>query len=130
MLSCVKPKVLSYLADVVKQERVPITDDLAVIRSREMPAEIEDYTQFDGVDSERRDLLRALMLEKLDSYISSHHLEAKLPEAIAGSNIVPRSFIDSVPSKLSIPLSDVANGQGESPCNILFFLSRKINIIN
>ncbi|KAF7987572.1 hypothetical protein HCN44_003435 [Aphidius gifuensis] len=114
MLSCVKPRVLAYLTDVVKQERVAITEDLAIIRTREMPPDTENYTQFEEVEPERKDLLRALMLEKLDSYISSHRLEAKLPEAINGSSIVPRSFMDSVPSKLSLPLSDSTSEQGRS----------------
>ncbi|XP_015123807.1 uncharacterized protein LOC107045914 [Diachasma alloeum] len=112
MLSCVKPKVLAYLSDVIKQERVSITEDLAVVRAREMSFENEDYSQYEGVDPDRKELLRSLMLEKLDAYLASHKLEAKLPEAIAGSNIVPRSLVDSVPKSLSIPLSDVSNGQG------------------
>lgn len=111
MLACVKPKVLAYLSDVVKQERVPITEDLAVVRSRVTPEEYEDLTQYEGVDPARKELLRSLMLEKLEAYLGSHRLEAKLPEAIAGSNIVPRSFIESVPQSLSVPLTDVAHGQ-------------------
>lgn len=112
MLSCVKPKVLAYLSDVIKQERVPITEDLAVVRAREMFFDNEDYSQYGNVDPERKELLRSLMLEKLDAYLASHTLEAKLPEAIAGSNIVPRSLIDSVQS-LSIPLSDSSAGTGK-----------------
>ncbi|XP_011314386.1 uncharacterized protein Osi18 [Fopius arisanus] len=112
MLSCVKPKVLAYLSDVIKQERVPITEDLSVIRARQMSFDSEDYSQYEGVDPDRKELLRSLMLEKLDSYLASHTLEAKLPEAIAGSNIVPRSLVESVPKTLSIPLSDNSSGQG------------------
>ena len=115
MLSCVQPKVLAYLSEVMKQERVPITQDLTVVRSREMLEDFvpeDDFSQYNGVDPARKELLRSLMLEKLDTYLSSHRLEAKLPEAIVGSNIVPRSLIDSVPRSLSIPLSDTSNGQG------------------
>ncbi|XP_043664353.1 uncharacterized protein LOC122627338 [Vespula pensylvanica] len=115
MLSCVKPKILSYLSDAVKQERLAITEDLAIVKSREAPEENpEEYypTKYDIADPARRELLRSLMLEKVDAYLSSHTLEAKLPEAIVGSNIVPRSLVESVPKYLSVPLSDSSNGQG------------------
>ncbi|KAG7190688.1 hypothetical protein KM043_006766 [Ampulex compressa] len=115
VLSCAKPKVLAYLSEAVKQERFAITEDLAVVRSRGVAEDTtEDYfgSQYDAVDPARRELLRSLMLEKLDAYLSSHQLEAKLPEAIAGSNIVPRSLVDSMPTSLAIPLADSSNGQG------------------
>nr|XP_003705508.1 PREDICTED: uncharacterized protein LOC100881060 [Megachile rotundata] len=115
MLSCVKPKVLAYLSNAVKQDRLAITEDLAVVKSRDFPEESnEEYypSQYDSVDPARKELLRSLMLEKLDAYLSSHQLEAKLPEAIAGSNIVPRSLVDSMPRSLTVPLSDSSNGQG------------------
>lgn len=88
MLSCVKPKVLAYLSNAVKEDRLAITDDLAVVKSRDMPEESSDEyypPQYNAVDPARKELLRSLMLEKLDAYLSSHQLEAKLPEAIAGS---------------------------------------------
>lgn len=74
---------------------------------------VEDYSplQFDAADPSKRKLLRTLMLEKLDAYLSSHQLEAKLPSAI-GSNVVPRSLIDTMPKSLTIPLSDSSNEQG------------------
>ncbi|KZC11129.1 hypothetical protein WN55_02490 [Dufourea novaeangliae] len=115
MLSCVKPKVLAYLSNAVKQDRIAITEDLAVVKSRDMPEDsIEEYypSQYDTVDPARRELLRSMMLEKLDAYLSSHQLEAKLPEAIVGSNIVPRSLVDTMPRSVAIPLSDSSNGQG------------------
>lgn len=113
MLSCVKPRVLAYLTDVVKQKRVAITEDLAIVRTREMPPDTDNYRQFEEAEPKRKDLSRALMLEELDSYISNHRLEAKLPIAIAESSIVPRSFMDSIPSKLSLPLSDSTSEQGK-----------------
>ncbi|EFN89945.1 uncharacterized protein LOC105192103 [Harpegnathos saltator] len=116
MLSCVKPKVLAYLTDAVKQDRLAITEDLAVIKSCVAPeAEAKDYDlskEYDTEDPSKRKLLRTLMFEKLDAYLSSHQLEAKLPDAITGSNIVPRSLIDSMPRSLTVPLSDSSNGQG------------------
>lgn len=112
MLSCVKPKVLAYLTDAVKQDRLTITENLAVVKSRDAPADnVEDYSQY-AADPSKRKLLRTLMLEKLDAYLSSHQLEAKLPEAIAESNIVPRSLVDSMPKSLTVPLSDSSNEQG------------------
>lgn len=116
MLSCVKPKVLAYLSDVVKEERVPITQDLTIVRSRALHEDTiaeDDFAEYKGVDPARKELLRSLMLEKLDSYLSTHRLEAKLPEAIVGSNIVPRSLVESVPKSLTIPLSDSSNGEGQ-----------------
>ncbi|XP_017882733.1 uncharacterized protein LOC108631855 [Ceratina calcarata] len=115
MLSCVKPKVLAYLSQAVKQDRLAITEDLAIVKSRNFPEEnTEEYypSQYDSVDPARKELLRSLMLEKLDAYLSSHQIEAKLPEAIVGSNIVPRSLVDSMPRSLTVPLSDSSNGQG------------------
>lgn len=115
MLSCVKPKVLAYLTDAVKQDRLAITEDLAVVKSRNAPeGDTEDYEplQYDSADPSKRKFLRTLMLETLDAYLSSHQLEAKLPDAIAGSNIVPRSLVDSMPRSLTVPLSDSSNGQG------------------
>jgi len=117
MLSCVKPKVLAYITDAVKQDRLAITEDLAVVKSSDAPEhKAEDYSpsHFDVADPSKRKLLRTLMLEKLDAYLSSHQLEAKLPVVIAGSNIVPRSLIDSMPKSLTIPLSDSSNEQGNN----------------
>ncbi|XP_043265994.1 uncharacterized protein LOC122405376 [Colletes gigas] len=115
MYSCVKPKVLAYLSNAVKQDRLAITEDLAVVKSRDLPEDNnEEYypSQYDSVDPARSELLRSMMLEKLDAYLSSHQLEAKLPEAIAGSNIVPRSLVENMPTSLTVPLSDSSNGQG------------------
>lgn len=124
MLSCVKPKVLAYLSQAVKEDRLAITDDLAIVKSRNMAEESnEEYypPQYDSVDPARKELLRSLMLEKLDAYLSSHQLEAKLPEAIVGSNIVPRALVDTMPRNLTVPLSDSSNGQG----NKIYFIKRK-----
>ncbi|EZA55602.1 hypothetical protein X777_03857 [Ooceraea biroi] len=116
MLSCVKPKVLAYVTDAVKQDRLAITEDLAVVKSRDASQDSteKDYypSQYDAADPSKRKFLRTLMLEKLDAYLSSHQLEAKLPEAIVGSNIVPGSLLESMPKSLTIPLSDSSNGQG------------------
>ncbi|KAM0736200.1 hypothetical protein ACS0PU_010161 [Formica fusca] len=113
MLSCVKPKVLAYLTDAVKQDRLAITENLALVKSRDAAANsAEDYSQYDAADPSKRKLLRTLLLEKLDAYLSSHQLEAKLPEAIAESNIVPRSLVDSMPKSLIVPLSDSSIEQG------------------
>lgn len=124
MLSCVKPKVLAYITDAVKQDRLAITEDLAVVKSRDASednAKKENYpAQYDTADPTKRKLLRKLMLEKLDAYLSSHQLEAKLPEAIAGSNIVPRSLVDSMPKSLTVPLSDSPSGQGNRTLHSTF----------
>lgn len=116
MLSCVKPKVLAYLSNAVNEEKVAITEDLSIVRSMQVPEDNleEFYSSQDSVDPARKELLRSLMLEKLDAYLSSHKLEAKLPEAIVGSNIVPRALVESVPREVSVPLSGSENGQGMS----------------
>ncbi|KYM94420.1 PREDICTED: uncharacterized protein LOC108781347 [Cyphomyrmex costatus] len=114
MLFCVKPKVLAYITNAVKQDRLTITEDLAIVKSRDVPEhKAEDFpSQYDAADPSKRKLLRTMMLEKLDAYLSSHQLEAKLPEAIVESSIVPRSLVDSMPKSLTIPLSDSSNEQG------------------
>lgn len=116
MLSCAKPKLLKYLTDAIELERLPITQDLSIVRSRSIP-EDNDFDEYlasqHSVDPQRREQLRSLMLEKLDTYLASHTIEAKLPEAIVGSDIVPRSLVESVPSSISIPLSDTPNGNGK-----------------
>lgn len=117
MLSCVKPKVLAYLTDAAKQDRLAITEDLAVVKSRDVSednAKDRQPYRYDAEDPSKGKLLRTLMLEKLDTYLSSHHLEARVPEAIVGSNIVPRSLVDSMPRSLTVPLSDSSDGQGNS----------------
>ena len=128
-LSCAKPKVLKYLSDATEQERLPITEDLSIIRSRYIPEDNFDeyYASQDTVDPNRKEQLRALMLEKLDAYLSSHTLEAKLPQSIVGSSIVPRSLLETVPNSISIPLSDspVENGKYHS---ILSFFFRLISL--
>lgn len=116
MLSCVKPKVLAYFTDAAKQDRLAITEDLAIVKSRDAPQ--DDTTKdhdpsYDSENPSKTKLLRTLMLEKLDVYLSSHQLEAKLPDAITGSNIVPRSLIDNMKS-LTVPLSDSSNEQGNA----------------
>ena len=80
----------------------------------------EYYSSQDSVDPARKELLRSLMLEKLDAYLSSHKLQAKLPEAILGSDIVPRSLTESIPREVSVPLSDSENGQGMSKLEFSF----------
>ncbi|XP_046748661.1 uncharacterized protein LOC124412649 [Diprion similis] len=114
LLSCVKPKLLAYVSEAVKQDKIRITEDLVIVKSRDAPEDNaeEYYQQYDAADPARRELLRSMMLEKLDAYLSSHQLEAKLPEAISGSNIVPRALVESVPSSLSVPLADTEAGQG------------------
>ncbi|KAL0105076.1 hypothetical protein PUN28_016608 [Cardiocondyla obscurior] len=115
MLSCVKPKVLAYITDAVKQDRLAITEDLAVVKFRDVPehkAEDHSSSQFDAADLSKRKLVRTLMLEEFDAYLSSHQLEAKLPAMIEGSNIVPRSLVDSMPRSLTVPLSDSPDEQG------------------
>jgi hypothetical protein len=121
MLSCAKPKILRYLSDAAQEQRLPITDDLFIVRSRSIPedSDVENYYEAQSsVDPARKEQLRSLMLEKFDSYLSSHILEAKLPEAIVSSNIVPRSLIESVPKSISIPLSDSPNGNGKFTLNL------------
>ncbi|XP_012055521.1 PREDICTED: uncharacterized protein LOC105618602 [Atta cephalotes] len=115
MLSCVKPKVLAYVNNAMKQDKLAITEDLAIVKSRDVPEhKAEDYfpSQYDAADPSKRKLLRTMMLEKLDAYLSSHQLEAKLPEAIMGSSIVPRALVDSMPKSLTLPLSDSSSEQG------------------
>ncbi|KAL7296232.1 hypothetical protein TKK_0010767 [Trichogramma kaykai] len=116
-LSCAKPKVLKYLSDATQQDKVPITEDLFILRSRSLPIDDVDefeYSSQDSIELSKRKFLRALMLEKLDSYLSSHTLEARLPRAIVDSDIVPRSLVESVPTSIAVPLSDapVENGRG------------------
>ena len=115
MLSCAKPKILAYISEAVKLEKLPISDDLTIIRSQNIPENSfeEVYISQAAVDPDRKEALRSLMLEKLDAYLSSHYLEAKLPKAIESSNIVPRSFIESVPKSINVPLTDESNGNGE-----------------
>lgn len=114
ILSCAKPKVLAYLGRMIKEDKVAITEDLSIVRS--MP-DLENsfdeyYTSQDAIDPTRKDLLRSLMLKKLDAYLARHRIEAKLPEAIVGSNILPRTLIDSVPREVSFPLCDQDKNQG------------------
>lgn len=126
MLSCVKPKVLAYITDAVKQDKLAITEDLAVVKSHDAPehkAEDHSPSHYDTTDPSKRKLLRTLMLEKLDTYLSSHQLEIKLPTAIVGSNIVPRSLVDSIPKSLTVPLSDSSDEQGNL---IIFFKDTKL----
>lgn len=116
MISCAKPKVLAYLSEAVNRDDLPITRDLSIVRSRSSDNEAVDdnfedvYSSQDLADPERKQALRDLMLERLDAYLSSHRLVARLPEDIASSNIVPRSFMDSVPRQLSVPLTEEENG--------------------
>ncbi|XP_043472579.1 uncharacterized protein LOC122505164 [Leptopilina heterotoma] len=114
ILSCAKPKVLAYLSRMMKEDKVAITEDLSIVRSMpDLENSFEEYyTSQDAIDPTRKDLLRSLMLEKLDAYLASHRIEAKLPEAIVGSNIVPRTLIDSVPREVSVPLCDQDKNQG------------------
>uniref|UniRef100_A0ABD2WW34 Osiris 18 n=1 Tax=Trichogramma kaykai TaxID=54128 RepID=A0ABD2WW34_9HYME len=120
-LSCAKPKVLKYLSDATQQDKVPITEDLFILRSRSLPIDDVDefeYSSQDSIELSKRKFLRALMLEKLDSYLSSHTLEARLPRAIVDSDIVPRSLVESVPTSIAVPLSDapVENGKNQFFC--------------
>lgn len=114
-LSCAKPKFLRYLSEALELERLPITEDLSIVRTRSISPDedFEDYVKDAQVDPARKEQLRSLMLEKLDSFLASHRLEARLPKSIVGSDVVPRALLDSVPRSVTVPLTDSPNGNGK-----------------
>lgn len=120
MLSCVKPRLLTYMSEVGKMDKIPITEDLSIVGTSKDVQSVDTDEHYPSADPAKKEMFRSLMLEKLDNYLLNHHLEIKLPQAIVESNIVPRSLVDSVPKSLSVPLLDATQGEGESTTVIDF----------
>lgn len=100
---------------MAKRDRVYLTRDLVLAKSSEVPAHIEDVDEENSADPDRQEFLRSLFLDKLDAYLSTHHIEAKLPEALLNPDLVPRSLADAVPRSLKVPLveAECSSSQGK-----------------
>lgn len=127
MITCAKPKLMSYFSEAIGQERFGITEDLTLVKSRSLSRDSDSleeyYSQVGAVDPAKKRFLRTI-----DDFLASHQLEAKLPEAIASSGIVPRS-LSSESRSISLPLTEAPKEEGwlSFKVQFLFFCCHKIS---
>ncbi|XP_058459259.1 uncharacterized protein LOC131435396 [Malaya genurostris] len=111
-LKCVKSKALSWLSKVSDQDEIKITDTLTVIRTgidEEEPTENQE---------EKRSNKAAYLLNKIDSFLSTHALKMGVPEVLQSEEVrayIPNSLTTGgLAEELVVPLTEgnVAEGRG------------------
>lgn len=106
-VSCVKPKALAWISDVVSSNEIRLTNDLSIIKT--------DNDQPIDFNKRGRGNVYVELFDKIDSFISTHKIKMAFPEWLkspeARSLVDFANEIDSTDS-LEIPLSDgnVAEG--------------------
>ncbi|EEB18003.1 conserved hypothetical protein [Pediculus humanus corporis] len=107
-LSCVKPKFLKFLRESLKNDRIPLTDNLSIEKNGGKFS-YESKEDNDNDDMMKKERLRLLMFEKIDNYLNNHELKIKLPKELVTGEIfpfVPKYFFDNnVPKEIIVPLS-------------------------
>lgn len=111
-VSCVKPRALRWLEDVVDGPVVKITEDLVVVK-KDLPEDrqVSTVRQFYlrkcieiGFQEERG--MPADIFDRFEDFLQTHDLVARVPEILKPSgpfgSFLPRSF---QPEDLSVPLA-------------------------
>jgi hypothetical protein len=120
-LACVKPKLLAFLSSAVKKDQIPITKDMLIVRRNGEPSPSAAYLQAEMEqlpmdEVERREALRALMMDRVESFIETHDLKIRVPkEVVSGSLLpfVPKFLLEQVPAEVTVPLTNSRGVQGK-----------------
>ncbi|XP_055551611.1 uncharacterized protein LOC129733979 [Wyeomyia smithii] len=111
-IKCVKSKALSWLSKVSDQDEIKITDTLTIIRTG------TDEEENPEVKNEQRNNKAAHLLNKIDSFLSTHALKMGVPEVLQSEEArayIPDSLTKGgLAEELVIPLTEgnVAEGRG------------------
>lgn len=107
--SCIKPKMLSWISHAVNQDTIKITEDLSIVRTGE--------DEFDTAET-RSDASPVIkLLDKVDSFLSSHALRVETPEILKteeARTYIPRTLLKGgIANGLQVPLveGNVAEGK-------------------
>jgi hypothetical protein len=121
-LSCVKPKLLAFLSSAVKKDQIAVTKDMVIVR-RDGAATPSDtfleaeMSQLPMSIEERREAVRALMLDRVDAFLASHDLKIRVPKEVVSGSLspfIPKFLLEHVPAELQVPLTDNQEVQGKS----------------
>ncbi|XP_058811391.1 uncharacterized protein LOC131676292 [Topomyia yanbarensis] len=111
-LKCVKSKALSWLSKATEQDEIKITDTLTIIRTG------VDEEETPEAEGEQRANKVAYLLNKIDSFLSTHALKMGVPEVLQSEEArayIPNSLTKGgLAEELVVPLTDgnVAEGRG------------------
>ncbi|XP_053681795.1 uncharacterized protein LOC128732547 [Sabethes cyaneus] len=111
-IKCVKSKALSWLSKVSDQDEIKITDTLTIIRTG------TDEEENPEVKDEQRNNKAAYLLNKIDSFLSTHALKMGVPEVLQSEEArayIPDSLTKGgLAEELVVPLTEgnVAEGRG------------------
>ncbi|XP_063237298.1 uncharacterized protein LOC134539310 [Bacillus rossius redtenbacheri] len=100
-LSCVRPRVLSFLSAAARQDEVLLTQDLSLQRT--------GASRLQGEDKQG-------LLERVDDYLASHQLQVRLPQELVSGELapyVPKFLLRDLPPQLAVPLADPAPASQE-----------------
>lgn len=108
-VSCVKPKALNWINQVAQDDVIQITEDLSIVKDPEVQVEVIDNNgvsykiiYFDYIQEQRgvQDIF-----DKVDNFLSTHRLVAKMPAALQEggplADLVPRSLVSE---DVNVPL--------------------------
>ena len=115
--SCIKPKALSWLSNAVNQDTIKITEDMTIVRTGE--------DVFDTAETSTDAHPVVNLLDKVDSFLSSHTLRIETPEILKteeARSYIPKSLLKGgLADGLQIPLveGNVAEGELHSYTNFL-----------
>ena len=96
--SCVKPKALSWISNVVNQDQIRISDDLVIVKTSE-----DEFT------TEKRSLdPHVALFDKIDSFLSTHAIRLQVPEILQtkeARSFIPSSYLrGGLAENLEVPL--------------------------
>ncbi|KAF4532560.1 hypothetical protein B566_EDAN008484 [Ephemera danica] len=113
-LACIKPKLLAFLSSAVKNDQIAITKDMLIVRRNGAPAPSAAYLeaemeQLPMAEDERREALRALMMDRVEAFIETHDLKIRVPKEIVSGSLlpfVPKFLLEQVPAEVTVPLTN------------------------
>ena len=96
--SCVKPKALSWISNVINQDQIKISEDLVIVK-----------TSDDVFTTEKRSTdPQVALYDKIDSFLSTHSIRLQLPKVLqseeARSFIPPFYLKGGLAENLEVPL--------------------------
>ncbi|XP_046409188.1 uncharacterized protein LOC124174100 [Ischnura elegans] len=115
--ACAKPKVLAFLSSAAKRDSIPLTEDMAIVRKEGVEYHAAEAMSSRGynTEEEREEALKALMLDRADTFLDTHVLRIRVPKEIVNGDLlplVPKFLLQNIPAEVNIPLSDGRAVQG------------------
>lgn len=105
--SCVKPKALSWISNVVDQDHIKISDNLIIVR-----------TDTDEFTAEQRSVdPNVELFDKIDSFLSTHAIKMRVPEILQSEearSFIPTSYLKGgLAENLQVPLVEGNTVEGK-----------------